>query len=98
MLKPSVKYARASEPGTKKYCTPLQAAGRLVLPDSLWNTYTHPGFPPTPICSPGLASLMAAAAPPTTQYYFFLSKPDGHNVYEKTYAEFIADEQKYLPH
>lgn len=95
---PTVQYARDSQPGTKKYWTPLQAAGRLVLPTSPWNTYTHPGFPPTPICSPGLASLMAAAAPPTTQFYFFLSKPDGHNVYAKTNAEFIADEQKYLSH
>ncbi|TMD53256.1 MAG: endolytic transglycosylase MltG [Chloroflexi bacterium] len=95
---PTVQYARDSQPGTKKYWTPLQAAGRLVLPTSPWNTYTHAGFPPTPICSPGLASLMAAAAPPTTQFYFFLSKPDGHNVYAKTNAEFIADEQKYLSH
>src|ERR1700730_9838775 len=95
---PTVQYARDSQPGTKKYWTPLQAAGRFVLPTSPWNTYTHPGFPPTPICSPGLASLMAAAAPPTNSFYFFLSKPDGHNVYAKTNAEFLADEQKYLPH
>ena len=93
---PTVQYARDSQPGTTKYWTPLQAAGRLVLPDSPWNTYTHPGFPPTPICSPGLASLMAAAAPPSTPNYYFLSKPDGHNVYEKNYADFMADEQKYL--
>lgn len=95
---PTVQYARDSQPGTKKYWTPLQAAGRSVLPDSPWNTYTHPGFPPTPICSPGLASLLAAAAPPSTPYYFFLSKADGHNVYAKTNAEFLADEQKYLQH
>jgi len=93
---PTVQYARDSLPGTKTYWTPLNNSGRLIEPNSPWNTYTHQGFPPTPICSPGLASLAAAASPTPTAYYFFLSKPDGHNVYAKTNAEFQADIQKYL--
>lgn len=93
---PTVQYARDSAPGTKAYWTPLNDSGRLIVPNSLWNTYTHTGFPPTPICSPGLASLGAAASPAQTAYYFFLSKPDGHNVYAKTNAEFQMDVQKYL--
>lgn len=95
---PTVQYARDSQPGTTKYWAPLQNSGSTTLPNSPYNTYTHPGFPPSPICSPGLASLMAAAAPTKTDYYFFLSKSDGHNVYAKTLAEFQADEQKYLGH
>jgi UPF0755 protein len=93
---PTVQYARDSAPGTKAYWMPLNDSGRLIVPDSLWNTYTHTGFPPTPICSPGLLSLEAAASPAQTSYYFFLSKPDGHNVYAKTNAEFQMDVQKYL--
>lgn len=93
---PTVQYARDSAPGTKAYWTPLNDSGRLIVPNSLWNTYTHTGFPPTPISSPGLASLEAAASPAQTGYYFFLSKPDGHNVYAKTNAEFQMDVQKYL--
>lgn len=93
---PTVQYARDSQPGTTKYWTPLQGAASTILPDSPYNTYTHKGFPPSPICSPGLASLQAAANPAQTDYYFFLSKADGHNVYAKTAAEFQADEQKYL--
>jgi UPF0755 protein len=93
---PTVQYARDSAPGTKTYWTPLNDSGRLIAPTSLWNTYTHQGFPPTPICSPGLASLKAAASPAQTGFYFFLSKPDGRNVYEKTNAEFQLDVQKYL--
>ena len=71
---PTVQYARDSAPGTKAYWTPLNNSGGLIAPTSLWNTYTHTGFPPTPICSPGLASLEAAASPAQTAYYFFLSK------------------------
>ena len=93
---PTVQYARDSQPGTRIYWQPLQDAGGNVATNSPWNTYTHKGFPPTPIASPGLASMLAAAAPTKTDYYFFLSKKDGTNVYAKTLAEFEADKQKYL--
>jgi UPF0755 protein len=94
---PTVQYARDSQPGTTSFWKPLQDVGSNIAPKSLWNTYTNKGFPPTPICSPGLASMLAAAAPATTDYYFFLSKKDGTNVYAKTLAAFEADKQKYLP-
>ena len=96
---PTVQYARDTENPPKppqKYWSQLQAVGGQVAPNSRWNTYTQAGFPPTPICSPGLASLLAAAAPPTTDSYYFLAKPDGTSVFEPTYAQFQQDEQKYL--
>ena len=93
---PTVQYARDSQPGTTAFWKPLQDAGRNIDATSAWNTYTHKGLPPTPICSPGLASMEAAASPASTPYYFFLSKRDGHNVYAKTQAEFNMDVQKYL--
>ncbi len=93
---PTVQYARDSQPGTTTFWKPLQNSASTIDPNSLWNTYTHTGFPPTPICSPGLASLLAAASPAKTDYYFFLSQNDGHNVYAKTAAEFAADEKQYL--
>jgi len=94
---PTVQYARDSQPGTTSYWKPLQDVGSNIAPDSPWNTYKNKGFPPTPICNPGLASMLAAAAPARTDYYFFFSKKDGTNVYAKTRAEFEADKQKYLP-
>jgi UPF0755 protein len=93
---PTVQYARDSQPGTTNYWKPLQDVGGNIVPNSPWNTYIHKGFPPTPICNPGLVSMLAAAAPARTDYYFFLSKKDGTNVYAKTLAEFEADKQKYL--
>ena len=96
---PTVQYARDTQSPPKPpqmYWSPLQAAGRQVAPNSLWNTYTQAGFPPTPICSPGLASIQAAAMPTPTNNYYFLAKPDGTSVFEPTYAQFQQDEQKYL--
>ena len=55
-----------------------------------WSTYTNPGLPPTPICSPGLASLKAACAPDDTDYmYFYFKKVDGKTQYffSETYDE-----------
>jgi UPF0755 protein len=93
---PTVQYARDSQSGTTSYWKPLQDVGGHIFPNSPWNTYTHTGFPLTPISNPGLASMLAASAPAMTDYYFFLSKNDGTNVYAKTLAEFEVDKKKYL--
>ena len=93
---PTVQYARDSQPGTTTYWKPLQDVGANIAPNSPWNTYVNKGFPPAPICSPGLASMIAASTPARTDYYFFFSKKNGTNVYAKTQAEFEADKQKYL--
>jgi UPF0755 protein len=42
-----------------------------------YNTYTHPGLPPGPICNPGIASLKAALQPAQTNYVYFVAKGDG---------------------
>jgi len=65
--------------------------------DSPYNTYLHPGLPPTPICNPGLASLDAAAHAPASKYFYFLAKPDGHCVFAWTFAEHSRNMRLYLP-
>ncbi|QBD79947.1 endolytic transglycosylase MltG [Ktedonosporobacter rubrisoli] len=95
---PTVQYARDTLNPPKApnpYWAPLQDTGGQIAADSPWNTYTHQNFPPTPICSPGLASLKDAAAPPSTNYYYFFAKKDGHSVFASTLAEFETDKQKY---
>jgi cell division protein YceG involved in septum cleavage len=77
--------------------TPL---AKIVFPDNIapYNTYHNSGLPPTPICSPGLASIQAALSPDTTDgYYYFLAKNDGSNslAFAHTNAEQIANEKKY---
>ena len=63
-----------------------------------YNTYSHVGLPPTPICSPGAASLVAAMAPDTADgYFYFLAKNDGTrtHAFAKTQAEQDANAKLY---
>lgn len=60
---------------------------RDLAMDSPYNTYRYPGLPPGPICSPGLASLLAAADPPDVPYLYFVSRNDGSHVFAETLAE-----------
>jgi UPF0755 protein len=93
---PSVEYARDTDNPPTVYWKDLNNQGGNISPNSPWNTYTHKGLPPTPICSPSLKSLLVAVNPPKTDYFYFLGKKDGHVVFAKTYAEFQTDVTKYL--
>ncbi len=63
--------------------------------DGPYNTYHTVGLPPGPICSPAMAALLAAINPPNTPYYFFFGDKDGKIIYATTYAEQLANYQKY---
>ena len=55
--------------------------------DSPYNTYVYPGLPPGPICSPGVASLIAAAEPAESRFLYFVSRNDGSHVFAETLRE-----------
>ncbi|MDJ0925007.1 MAG: endolytic transglycosylase MltG [Acidimicrobiia bacterium] len=56
--------------------------------DSPYNTYLHPGLPPTPIGGVRLASIEAAAAPADTEYYYYvLIDSDGTHGFSETLEE-----------
>lgn len=55
--------------------------------DSPYNTYRYAGLPPGPICSPGLASLVAAAQPADVPYLYFVSRNNGTHVFAETLSE-----------
>jgi UPF0755 protein len=72
------------------------------LPDDLagYNTYTHQGLIPGPICTPTIADIDAALNPDITdKYIYFLAIPDsgGKTVYAKTKAEHDKQVAKYYP-
>ena len=60
---------------------------------SPYNTYLNAGLPPTPIASPGRASLEASANPPDTEYLYFVARYDGTHVFSKTLAEHEAAQE-----
>jgi UPF0755 protein len=63
--------------------------------DSPYNTYRVAGLPPTPIASPGRASLEGAAAPASTEFLFYvLSDLEGHHAFANTIEEHNANVQK----
>ncbi|MEU9043424.1 MULTISPECIES: endolytic transglycosylase MltG [unclassified Kitasatospora] len=66
--------------------------------DSPYNTYLHPGLPPTPISNPGRQAIMAALDPtPGDWLYFVTVKPgdtrftDNFDVQQRNVAEFNAN-------
>ncbi|NJP08509.1 MAG: endolytic transglycosylase MltG [Leptolyngbyaceae cyanobacterium RU_5_1] len=61
-----------------------------VQTDSPYNTYLHPGLPPTAIASPGKASLEAVLSPENTDYLYFVARYDGTHVFSRTLVEHQA--------
>jgi UPF0755 protein len=65
--------------------------------DSPYNTRLHAGLPPTPIASPGAASLEAALHPADVPYrYYVLCGADGHHAFSVGYQEFLDNVDRCL--
>lgn len=60
-----------------------------LLIDSPYNLYTHSGLPPTAVCNPGVACMMAAIQPENHKYYYYVAKPDGSHIFSRTNEEHI---------
>ncbi|MBP7494131.1 MAG: endolytic transglycosylase MltG [Spirochaetales bacterium] len=65
---------------------------------SPYNTYTHLGLPPGPICNPGETALHAAFYPAETDYrYFVLRDPEaGKHFFSRTLQEHMKAKVLYL--
>ena len=80
---PTVIYALTE--GKQELGRPLSRKDLQV--DSPYNTYNHEGLPPTAICNPGVACLMAAIQPEHHNYYYYVAKPDGSHIFSRTLDE-----------
>jgi len=63
--------------------------------DTPYNTYTRTGLPPTPIASPGLASLQATVNPAQSDALYFVSRGDGSSHFSRTLDEHNRAVTKY---
>lgn len=62
--------------------------------DSLYNSYKHPGLPPSPISHPSLSAIEAVFAPTATSYRYFLTDKDGKVLYARTFEEHVRNKRK----
>jgi UPF0755 protein len=94
---PTVQYALGQQKGSQTWWKrPLLLSDLKV--NSPYNTYTHKGLPPGPICNPGLSALRAVAEAPTTDHYYFVANDlaaDGSHVFARTFEEHQRNVQKY---
>jgi len=73
---PTVQYARGAHTDRVLF--------RDLAIESPYNTYQHAGWPPGPIASPGVPSLVAALHPASVPYLYFVAAPDGHHEFRST--------------
>jgi uncharacterized YceG family protein len=80
---------------TRNWTEPLKQSELAI--DSPYNTRRRTGLPPTPIGSPGLASIKAAANPADVKHLFYVVKPcgNGAHAFSSTDAQFQRDVAAY---
>lgn len=55
-----------------------------------YNTYRHPGLPPSPISSPGEGAIVAVLTPAPTDYLYFVTQGGGRHRFSRTFSEHRA--------
>ncbi len=68
---------------------------RDLTGDTIYNTYTREGLPPTPIALPGLASIQATLNPAETKALYFVSRGDGTTYFSDSLEEHNRAVTKY---
>ncbi len=93
---PTIQYAKGYDPETGDWWNPmLPGEGQTI--ESPYNTFKVQGLPPGPICSPGLASILAVLNPTDTDYLYFHAIGDGSHVFASTLDEHLRNQEQYAP-
>jgi UPF0755 protein len=93
---PTVQYAKGYDAETESWWNPMLPGEGQTL-DSPYNTFQVQGLPPGPICSPGLASMLAVLNPADTPYLYFHAVGDGSHVFASTLEEHLKNQEQYTP-
>lgn len=81
---------------TTAYVVGHDPSGEEVHADDPYSTYSNPGLPPTPICSPGLASLEAVCAPMESSDMFFYFTPGEDGSIQHFFSETYEQHQQVI--
>ncbi|RME90043.1 MAG: endolytic transglycosylase MltG [Anaerolineae bacterium] len=89
---PTVQYALGYDASTGTWWKNPLTLEDLEI-DSPYNTYRHPGLPPTPIGNPSLSALRAVAFPAQTPYFYFRAACDGsgRHLFAETFEEHLSN-------
>lgn len=89
---PTVKYALRDFGLKRIYFKHINAAA-----SSPYNTYTHTGFPPGPICTPSVKTLEAVLNAAHTDYLFFCAKADfsGYHAFASNEKDHFKNAKAY---
>lgn len=93
---PTVQYAKGYDAATGNWWNPMLPGEGQTL-ESPYNTFKVQGLPPGPICSPGLAAILAVLNPADTDYLYFHAVGDGSHVFASTLEEHLRNQQQYTP-
>ncbi len=93
---PTIQYAKGYDPETGNWWNPMLPGEGQTL-ESPYNTFQVQGLPPGPICSPGLASILAVLNPSDTDYLYFHAIGDGSHVFASTLDEHLQNQEQYTP-
>ncbi len=89
----TLQYAKANRAAVASWWPKVVPADRFHA--SPYNTYLHPGLPPTPISNPSVASILAALNPKNTSCLFYFHDAARQFHCTDTYAEHVALLKKY---
>jgi UPF0755 protein len=68
---------------------------RDLVADTIYNTYTRKGLPPTPIALPSMASLQATLHPAKTKALYFVARGDGSSQFSNNLIKHNRAVKKY---
>lgn len=89
----TLQYAKANDTSAKGWWPAALPSYKYLK--SPYNTYQHPGLPPTPIASPSVAAILAALNPVNTDCLFYFHDRSGVFHCSATYPAHVTLLKKY---
>lgn len=84
---PTIQYAFLLDRGKRE----PRLFNRDYAYQSPYNTYIHPGLPPTPVGNPSDAAIEAVLSPAPGRELYFVARGDGSHVFAETYAQHLRN-------